>query len=205
MIKVSYNGSILNQSGYIISCATFDNFKACVGTSSLPVTNYTDTLVDRFANFSLIQNGLWTKSIDVTKDAAGLSALYVPLDPDDLTFQVVDSFYGNLPTGAGPVPTDYEGAHINYVFAGKNLPASSTCILVDVYYNYEVIADPSAAPIMRSNPSYLSKKEYEEINSSISSKVSSLISKPKDNLSWTDVIKQLVIGGVSIIPKLLSS
>jgi len=163
IIKVQYNGSILSQAGTFLSCITFDSTRIAIGSTTNPVNTLSDSLMDRFGNFSLIANGLWNQTVDVTTHGSGLQGLYVPMDPLDVAFDRINAYYGNTPSSNGLLNSMPEGAPQTYVFCGRNLPVNSSCILIDVYYNFEVIADPSVAPILRSSSNDVpSKKEGRE-------------------------------------------
>lgn len=206
IIKISYNGSVLNQSGTMISSCTFEPFSVAVGSTTGPVATNSDALVDRYGNFSLISNGLWNTSVDITNNSQGLEMLYVPTDPDDYVFSRQGRYFDQLVAvglNAGPA----EGAHIQYVVAGRNLPASSPCVMMNVYYNYEVIADPTAASYLRSSPdSVYSAKDKTTIQDTITGvvKQGSLI-KPIQNANYKDVLMDIAKTGISYIPKLLGS
>jgi hypothetical protein len=208
LIKVSYNGSVLNQSGSMLACATFDPLSVAIGSVVNPITVYSDVLVDRFANFPLIQNGLWNKTINITKDSEGVECLYVPTDPDDYTFQRSRSFYGVNYTTNGTYTPDVEGAHINYIIAGRNLPANSQAIIVDVYYNYEVIADPSAAYILRTSTDLAyNSDDKTAIMSTFSDiiKRGGLIKSSSNNFSWSEAFGDVVKSGLKYLPKILGA
>jgi hypothetical protein len=190
----------------MLSCATFDPLEAAAGNAAQAVNLWAQSLVDRFGNFSLISNGLWNKTINITAESEGLECLYVPMDPDDHMFQKIGTYYGETYPATGKIPPDTEGAHIGYVIAGRNFPASTSCIIANVYYNYEVIADPTSAPILRaSSQTLLSSSENREVSDAMSDMVKSngLIrqtTKPK----WQDMLPELVKYGVQYIPKIAS-
>jgi len=210
LLKISYNGSVFNQAGSMLACATFDPLVCACGNLANPVTSYSDGLVDRFGVFSLIQNGLWNTDFNITEDARGLEFLYVPTDPDDYTFQRAGTFYGTSSVMPGTFGPDFEGAHINYIVAGRNLPAGLSCVLVDTYYNYEVIADPSSAPILRSSvDSSFSASDRMELQDTLSTqtKKSGLIHPIKNNTTtsstnWVDLFEKAVELGIKYIPTL---
>ncbi len=204
LLKMSYNGSVLNQAGTFLGCATFDPLPIATGTTVTSISNYSDGLVDRFGNFSLIQNGLWNTTANITKDSEGLEFLYVPTDPDDYTFQRAGSYYGTSVTTGGTFNPDAEGAHINYIVAGRNLPAAASCIIVDVYYNYEVIADPVSAYILRAQPDFIySMKDKDEMKDNFAElvKKGGLIRK-SSSFDWTDVLKQVAAMGIKYVSTL---
>lgn len=207
LLKVTYNGSVLNQSGTFLSCATFDPFPTALGTAVTAVSTFQNTLLDRFGTFSLISNGLWNNTQNVTETGHGLEALYVPIDPDDLVFERANYFYGSYSNGASTISPQSEGAHVNYVFAGRNLPGTTSCILVDVYYNYEVIADPSTAPLLRSSHDNVWTKDDQAL---ISNTMSNALRdgnaiRPATNLSFKDVLADVARLGISYLPKLLGA
>lgn len=173
IIKVKYNGSVLNQAGTMISCATFDNLPVDVVIAATSATSAEDIMTNpsisaqslefnRYADFSLIRNGLWNYSQNIAADANGLECLYVPTDPTSLMFYDLGSYYGSQLTtevenkSAGSTVGQTRqiigdsGAQLSYIVAGHNMPKNETCIQVEVYANYEVIADPTTAPLLRS-------------------------------------------------------
>jgi replicative DNA helicase len=207
LIKIQYNGPVLNQSGTMLSCITFDSTRIVIGNSSNSVTSFAEPLMDRFCNFSLIANGLWNQTVDVTTNGHGLEAIYVPMDPIDVAFDRISGYYGTIPTAAGPISPAPESAPQTYVFAGRNMPPSTSCILVDVYYNFEVIADPTVAPILRASTSDVpSKKEGRDVGDALSSFfqkkgfISSIVSRNSDSV-WGSMINL----GLKYLPKLLSA
>lgn len=168
ILKVKYNGSVLNQSGTMVSCATFDAIPvveyAANGNDPTTVIQYGGE-TSRYQDFNLIRNGLWNYSQNITADANGLECLYVPLDPMSQTFYDLSTYYGapdDISTGTYTDASTSKGyainrmvgavgAQLSYVVAGYNLPESTRCIQVEVFYNYEVISDPSVAPLLRSS------------------------------------------------------
>jgi len=201
LIRVSYNGSVLNQAGTMLSCAVFDSLPIAVLTSAV-----TDDRIDRYGNFSIIQNGLWNKTTDITNSSSGLECLYIPMDPDDFMFQQVDTYYGTS-IGGGLSYPDAEGAHINYILCGKNLPANTSCILVDVYYNWEVIADPTSAPILRGDQPMCDPQMREDTSKVVQnlSTNGGLIREANTKFNWKDALNDLLNMGVKFLPSLLSA
>lgn len=115
----------------------------------------------RFSDFNLIKNGLWNYSHNITQDANGLECLFIPMDPLDLTFKESNSYYGQPQgtqtfnsghnnTNLQPISV-HSGTPINYVICGQNIGNQTQCILVEAFYNFECIADPSTAPFLRSS------------------------------------------------------
>lgn len=173
ILKVKYNGSVLNQAGTMVSCATYDNIpvynlvageKPSAETILLhPAISPKSEIFARYSDFSLIRNGLWNYSQNITADANGLECLYVPTDPTSNMFYDLASYYGSTLSridnvqqssttiGQSESIVGDSGAQLSYVVAGYNLPKSETCLQVEVYANFEVIADPSVAPLLRSS------------------------------------------------------
>jgi hypothetical protein len=208
LIKVSYNGNVLNQSGTMISCCEFDRTTIAFGSALAPVSGFANPTVDRFGNFSLINNGLWNTQCNITEDSRGMECLYVPLDPEQYIFESQSVFRGASRASAGTATTTTEGAYINYVIAGRNLPVSTLCIIVDIFYNYEVIADTSAAPLLRSAPDTVyDSKHHSDVTNAISTmaKTKGFIKKSGgDGPSFNDVLKKVASLGATYIPKILS-
>lgn len=196
LIKVKYNGSVLNQAGTMISCATFDSLPVynAKSVSSGYDANYMlskippDANRSRYTDFSLIRNGLWNYSRNITADANGIECLYVPTDPTSNIFYDLASYYGTTLNKITPVvlsvggdPIGYVeaqvgdfGSQLNYMIAGYNLPPSSNCIQVEIFYNFEVISDPSVAPLLRSTINqhfdYDDKRRLDELFRELSKK-----------------------------------
>lgn len=206
MLKVSYNGPVLQQAGTMLSCATMDPF--VVGNTT-GATSVADTLVDRFGNYSIIQNGLWNNTVSITADSSGLECLYVPTDPLDLVFEQNGSFLGSQlsTTAGGTTAPGRTGAPINYVVAGRNLPSASQCIQIDVYYNFEVVADPSSVPFVRPNiNTSLTKQNITDVHCAIKEQVGRglMIRKSKPNINYSEVLDHVVRLGSKYLPKLLA-
>lgn len=173
ILKVKYNGSVLNQAGTMVSCATYDNlpvYNLVAGESPSaevlllhPAYSPKSTVFSRYSDFSLIRNGLWNYSQNITADANGLECLYVPTDPTSNMFYDLASYYGSTLSkvedikqstttiGQSEAIIGDSGAQLSYVVAGYNLPKNETCLQIEVYANFEVIADPSVAPLLRSS------------------------------------------------------
>lgn len=208
MLRISYNGPVLNQSGTMTSCATFDPFGICMGTSTTPVTSQSDTLVDRFGNFANIRNGLWNTSISVTTHASGVECLYVPTDPLCYVFERDGNYQGGY-SATTPIVVrgSGEGAPICYVIAGQNLPVSATCLFLEVFYNFEVIADPSSAPILRANTSnVLNASEARQVKEHISDSVASNgLIRPSRTSDFSSVLDTIAQFGMKYIPMALAA
>jgi len=174
LFRVSYVGSVVNMAGTMYGCATFDEL--AIGRSGTDA----DTAIDRFGDFSIIQNGLWNKTSIIANNNT-MEFLYVPMDPDDQFFEKTGYWNGAIMPGVptGPLQPDGEGAHIGYVCAVNGAAVSSPCVRVDVYSNYEVIVDDTVAPIIRNSNLGPSQEEQSELMSKINQNISSvLISTP---------------------------
>lgn len=178
MCQVNYTGSVLNQSGNVAACATFDPFRVANATAAA-----SDGNVDRFAIFSLVENGLWNQRVNITDSARGLSVFYLPMDPDDLFFERQGYWYSNdMGIGSGAVINpDPEGAHINYVICGAGLPSSSSCVRVDWYYNYEVIVDPSAQALFKPRTCIVGPELHDKLLSTVKDNVAKIAVRSNDS------------------------
>lgn len=204
-MKVKYNGSVLNQAGTMYSAATFASFPtAIVKTSDSEPTaldlatagivgTHPYNQFDRYAQLSYIRNGLWNRATTITEDARGVDCLYVPTDPLSQVFyqsgkyqgtttinESVKGLVGSNICAALQVNTPTVGSPISYTVIGTNMPVGQ-CIQIECYYNYEVIADPSVAPILRSNPSILDKSDYDRVNEVIKNVQYKMISDGKND------------------------
>lgn len=205
MCKVSYNGAVLSQAGTMLTCATFDRLS--IGNAVAAVS---DALVDRFGNFSTIANGLWNRTQNITKDSEGMEMLYVPMDYDDYVFQQSGYYFGSAyPAGGASVQPDTEGAHINYICAGRNLPVSSQCIIVDLYTCYEVIPDPTAVPILKPTVNMaLDRSHSEQYKDSIREVANAgglIRNSSSDTSSWETTLGKIFKFGINALPKILAA
>lgn len=188
LLKVKYNGSVLNQAGTLLSCATYETFPVIVAGGVTETTNDSPSLdvaaamslckqqnanpsLARWTNFDIIRNGQWNLSHNISADANGIECLYVPVDPTSKMFYDVGDYYGTSIANSQDT-TDYKytvtnssfhyethirqllpfsETSVKYVVAGHNLPKSENCIQIELFYNFEVIADPTVAPLIRSS------------------------------------------------------
>jgi len=209
LLKVSYNGPVLNQSGTMLAAATFDPFFACAGSAVAPVTGFSNTLADRYGNFALIQNGLWPQTTNITNSSEGLECLYIPIDPMDLIFEKGGTYHGLVPTAAGILSPPTDGAPINYVIAGRNFSFIQTCVIVDLYYNYEVIPDPNAVPIMRPiADTSITKKDHEAIMERFGeySRSGGLIKRSSPSSGgWSEKFSKIMDLGIRYLPMIMAA
>jgi hypothetical protein len=167
MIRVGYNGSVLNQSGKLFACHTFED--RVVMESPTAVSPQVDSYVDRYSSdFSLVRNGLWSDSANITSSADGLESIYAPLDPTSKIYCAVGRPQFD-PTTTYPVSgnslTSYvdTGASPQILFAGQNFPVNTNCITVEIYSIYEVIPDPTLAFITKNEDFSLDTASFEKI------------------------------------------
>lgn len=143
------------------------------GSFTLPGgCRYAYAQLSRFSDFNLVKNGMWNYSHNITERGGGIECLYVPLDAMDTTFRQTNMYYndgsrvydstnstGNY-TVLQPLSANTIGSPLKYVVVGQNLPSERNCIMVEVFYNFECIADPSVSPFLRSSTaSALTKDE----------------------------------------------
>jgi hypothetical protein len=114
-IKISFRGPVLNQGGTIMAAATFQGPPGIIcnsGDDNRIKTNTQQknaTWADLFKvslgnSFSekemspfeekIISNGIWAKNVNITKDANGITAVFIPTDPMDEIFCKPGTFYG---------------------------------------------------------------------------------------------------------------
>lgn len=189
LLKVKYNGSVLNQAGTLLSCATYETFPVLVAGGVTGTANDNPTLdvaagmseckrlkapnpaLARWTNFDVIRNGQWNMSHNISADANGIECLYVPVDPTSKMFYDVGDYYGtsiansqdqesykyDVNSGNQFYSTTirellpFSETSVKYVVAGHNLPKGENCIQIELFYNFEVIADPTVAPLIRSS------------------------------------------------------
>jgi hypothetical protein len=112
-----------------------------------------------------ITNGLWAKSVPLSSGNK-ISCVSIPTDPTASIFNQLGTYYGER---QDPSNTTYsvditsmkdtiaqsaidntsEGTNICYLLCAKGLPVNKNCINIKVYYNFETIPVPEAAPFLR--------------------------------------------------------
>jgi hypothetical protein len=112
-----------------------------------------------------IVNGLWAKSVPLSSGNK-ISCVSIPTDPTASTFNQLGTYYGervdpsnvsysvditNIKDAIAKTAIDNtpEGTNICYLLCAKGLPANKNCINIKVYYNFETIPVPEAAPFLR--------------------------------------------------------
>lgn len=166
LIKVKYTGNKLNQAGMMYSSATYKQLpyiSACsmsmastLSTESVPDA---DTYFGIFGKFDVTRNGQWNKSVNVTANANGLEALYVPTDPMNDVF-AKDGFVPTTEKTTGSETSNSfvccqypTNTNIKYSFVCQGLPPSTACVTIETYYNYEIIVEQEQMPYFHSSNS----------------------------------------------------
>jgi hypothetical protein len=207
LFKLTYEGPLLNQSGKFYSNACYDNYGIIYKTSAITAT---DNFAARYGDFQLIKNGLWNNVAEVTSTSHAMECLWVPTDVMDYSFQRAFSYYGTnfvgLDVGMG---ASTEGAHLCFNIAAQGLPPE-TNLTVENWVNYEVIADPSAAPYMvHTADTAWSAGDLDKYHKVISDTVKGdgLIREPmkKGSSSWSSVISSIISEGAPVLKTLLSA
>lgn len=139
----------------------------------------------RFSDFNLVKNGMWNYSHNITEQGGGVECLFVPLDAHDTTFREMGMYYNSGPSQAKAAEINLAAADscgavycvmddnslgnpLKYVVVGQNLPHEANCIMIEVFYNFECIADPSVCPFLRAAPATVfSKDDQMQIASSV--------------------------------------
>jgi hypothetical protein len=190
-IKISFRGPILNQGGTIMAAATFqgppgvicnsaDDNKIMTNTQQKNAT-WADLFKVSLGNsFSekdmspfeekIISNGIWAKNVNITKDANGITAIFIPTDPMDEIFCKPGTFYGEKidnpeATCNGPYATSClysdKGARLNYLFNIQGIPGDNTNpITVETYTTWEVIPTNQSASTLRNSASTINNTAY---------------------------------------------
>jgi hypothetical protein len=190
-IKISFRGPVLNQGGTIMAAATFQGPPGVIantGDDNAIKTNSAQknaTWADLFAislgnSFNekdmspfeekIISNGIWAKNVNITKDANGITAIFIPTDPMDEIFCKPGTFYGEKVENpdaqcGGPYATSClysdKGARLNYLFNIQGIPGDNTNpITVETYTTWEVIPTNQSASTLRNSSSQIVTSEY---------------------------------------------
>lgn len=190
-IKISFRGPVLNQGGTIMAAATFQGPPGVLANTEDDCRIKTNTMQqdatwgDLFAvslgnSFNdkdmtpfeekIISNGIWAKNINITKDANGISAIFIPTDPMDEIFCKPGTFYGEKVDNpqaqcGGPRATSClysdKGARLNYLFNVQGIPGDNTNpITVETYTTWEVIPTSQSASTLRNSSSTVINSEY---------------------------------------------
>ena len=163
LIKVKYTGNKLNQAGMMYSSASYKQLPYITAASGTMATTLSSNSVEnaddyfmKFNNFDVTRNGQWNKSVNVTANANGLEALYVPTDPMNDVF-AKDGFVTSTEKTTGTESSNLyvccqypNNTNIKYSFVCQGLPASTACVTVETYYNFEIIVEQEQMPYFHS-------------------------------------------------------
>jgi hypothetical protein len=179
-IKISFRGPVLNQGGTIMAAATFQGppgIVACTpedGSIKRNSDQEDATWADLFkvslsGSFDdkemspfeekIISNGIWAKNVNITNDANGITAVFIPTDPMDEIFCKPGTFYGepieigeaNGPYATSCLYTDL-GARMNYLFNIQGIPGDNNSpIVVETYTTWEAIPTNQSASTLRNS------------------------------------------------------
>jgi len=184
-IKISFRGPILQQGGTVMGAATFLgppgviahsndtnavflNQTEIIGQNSRTQVNWSDLFKlsqGQLYNAEMtpfeeknISNGIWSKNVNITKTANGISAVFVPMDPMDEIFYKTGTFYGeevnqDVPLQNGDLGTivtySDKGARLAYLFNVQGIPIENNPITIETYTNWEVLPTDLAASALR--------------------------------------------------------
>jgi hypothetical protein len=136
LLKVRYNGSVMNQAGSMHSCATMQpatNVILAVDTSRVrdKQLNNAETLISeivsvdkqQYGDFDLIRNGMWNFTQNITADARGVECLYVPIDP------TAHIFYDNATSYGDHGTADWSNVDVPAAAGGTTAQTRTTVIL----------------------------------------------------------------------------
>jgi hypothetical protein len=195
-IKISFRGSVLNQGGTIMGAATFEGPPGLVlntdeenyvyrnhenGAIATWADLFKVTLGDQFNDKGLcpfqekvLSNGIWAKNVNITKDANGITAIFIPTDPMDEIFYKPGTYYGEKVAqdpgiinrkGATTALASSKGARLNYLFNIQGLSAQNTNpITIETYQTWEVLPTNQSASSLRNSSNEMSSlQSYEMI------------------------------------------
>jgi hypothetical protein len=186
-IKISFRGPVLVQGGTVMGAATYLGppgiiAKADANDGSLylnePINDkgrqrthvvwgdlfgqvegqLFDKKVSPFEEKNL-SNGIWAKNVNITKDANGISAVFIPSDPMDEIFYKTGTYYGEDVNQKAVCTNDRgttifysdKGARLSYLFNLQGLPKETNAIGIETYTNWEVLPTTLAASALRNN------------------------------------------------------
>jgi len=158
------------------------------------VTTGKDVSSQVFGNFNLIDDLYFAKR---TQAVNGCRAIYFPLDSKFLQFTPM----ATATAGSGSVNGFY------FAFYGANLPASSPCLRVDFYIQYECTVRPEFNGYLTQSPGQYSNKNWLEATSQIIHKnpnmVTQTTSEVPDNVAgvggFMDFATKLLGGAKKIL------
>jgi len=193
-IKISFRGAILNQGGTIMGAATFQGPPGIIcktdeygnvyknGTDKAQATwgdIFKVVLGDQYNENDqcpfeekVISNGIWAKNVNITKDANGITAVFIPMDPMDEIFYKPGTFYGEPiakdndirnTVGATTLLTGDKGAKLSYLFNIQGLSGTgSNPITVETYQTWEVLPTNLSASSLRNSANTMSSYQVTE-------------------------------------------
>jgi hypothetical protein len=219
-IKISFRGSVLNQGGTIMGAATFQGAPGLVlntdeenyvyrnhecGAVATWADLFKVTLGDQFSDKGLcpfqekvLSNGIWAKNVNITKDANGITAIFIPTDPMDEIFYKPGTFYGEKVAqdeniinkrGATTALNSNKGARLNYLFNIQGLSAQNTNpITIETYQTWEVLPTNQSASSLRNSASEMNSLQSYEM-------IKDLLSNYLSESSGIHTLKQNNLGG----------
>jgi len=227
-IKISFRGTIYNQGGTVMGAATFEGPPGLVlntgddgrvwmngGAQAKWSDLFKVSLGDQFSENSLcpfeekvISNGIWAKNVNITENANGISAVFIPTDPMDEVFYKPGTYYGeqiavdkNMQddwTKATSLLYSAKGARLNYLFNIQGLNTESNPIVVETYTTWECLPTNQSASVFRNtNMGMNNLAAYE--------KVKDLISTYMGESSGLHTVKKNNLGGLFSKLKSLAS
>jgi hypothetical protein len=176
-LVIEYNGPKIQQGGSVYSCAIYNDLPVFIGIADrgdedpfFPGQAFTTDRglheLDQYTDIELLQNGLWNRYVNFSTTRGYHSVTAVPTDPTDSTFFPMCNYYAETPSTVrfqdpsdSQTPNKYllscqssDGGHLSYILKGNNLKSDNNApvgMMVNVYYNFEIIADQSTAPFLR--------------------------------------------------------
>jgi hypothetical protein len=177
-LVLEYNGPKIQQGGSVYSCAIYNDLPVYIGIATrgeedpyFPDVAF-GTELSQYTDIELVQNGLWNRYVNFSTTKGRLSVTAVPTDPTDNTFFPMCHYYAQEPdhrdirdpdSEQGPYnlyllsARSSDGGHLSYVLKGNNLKTDNNQpvgMMVNVYYNFEIIADQSTAPFLRNKKGF---------------------------------------------------
>ena len=174
MIKIKYIGAVLNQAGTLSGCVSYSDFSREVYADNEPITNAKiraglfNQAFERFGNFDIIKSGLWSRTISLTSDPEGLTAIYVPVDDlsevfvDDAEMIAAHLEPGHDGTGLNWGVINPTNATPTYAFCVQGAPQNS-CIQVEMFYNFEIVIEDDQVPYFRTGYNALIESQHSQV------------------------------------------
>lgn len=146
-------------------------------------------------NERTISNGLWAKNCNVTEPNQGISCLHIPTDPSSEIFQPLGTYFGHpQPTGnkvwattsdlfkETVLPEDItgdQGSQLCFLVCGHGMPASTECVNLQIYYNFEIIPTPQTAPFMRPTLNTFPPAILSQVRTTLNNSAQQIAIRPK--------------------------